>query len=78
MNYTDLSEKSLHDENSNHWFTKDRSETSSNRVSKKSLDNGVLVENLALGVNAYQNVFSLEDSKRYINTLESSKPRQNI
>jgi hypothetical protein len=72
MNYTDLSEKSLHDENSNHWFTKDRSETSSNRVSKKSLDNGVLVENLALGVNAYQNVFSLEDSKRYINTLESS------
>ena len=62
----------MNDENSNHWFTKDRSETSSNRIVKQSLDNGVLVENLALGVNAYQNVFSLEDSKRYINTLESN------
>jgi hypothetical protein len=72
MNYTDLSEKSFHDENSNHWFTKDRSETSSNRVGEKYLDNGILVENLALGVNVYQNVFSPEDSKRYINTLESN------
>ena len=48
MNYTDLSEKSFHDENSNHWFTKDRSETSSNRVGEKYLDNGILVENFAL------------------------------
>ena len=72
MNYPDLSQKSVHDENSNHWFTKDRSETSSNRVNIKSLDNGILVENLALGVNVYQNVFSLEDSKKYINTLESN------
>jgi hypothetical protein len=62
----------MNDENSNQWFTKDRSETSSNRVNKKSLDNGILVENLALGVNVYQNVFSLEDSKKYINTLESN------
>lgn len=65
-------ENMQYDENSNHWFTKDRSETSSNRVSSKLLNNGVLVENLALGVNVYQNVFSLEDSKRYINTLESN------
>jgi len=67
MKYT---ENTSQDENSNHWFTKDRSETSSNRVNAKSLDNGILVENLALGVNVYQNVFSLKDSKRYINTLE--------
>lgn len=72
MNYTDLSEKSSYDENLNPWFTKDRSETSRNRVSNRFLDNGILVENLALGVNAYQNVFSLEDSKRYIRTLESN------
>jgi hypothetical protein len=72
MNYTDLSQKTMHDENSNNWFTKDRSETSSNRINTKSLNNGILVENLALGVNVYKNVFSLEDSKRYINTLESN------
>jgi hypothetical protein len=61
-----------HDENSNHWFTKDRSETSSNRLNVKPLKNGILVENLALGVNVYQNVFSLQDSKRYIDILESN------
>jgi hypothetical protein len=66
----DFSQKLVHDENSNHWFTKDRSETASNRINTKSLNNGILVENLALGINVYKNVFSLEDSKRYINTLE--------
>jgi hypothetical protein len=72
MNYTNLENETVKDENSNHWFTKDRSETSSNRVDSKLLKNGFLVENLALGVNVYKNVFSLEDSKRYINTLESN------
>jgi hypothetical protein len=70
MNYTSLENQAVQDENSNHWFTKDRSETSSNRIDSKLLSNGVLVENLALGVNVYKNVFSPEDSKRYINTLE--------
>jgi len=65
-------ENMQYDENSNHWFTKDRSETSSNRLNVKSLKEGILVENLALGVNVYKNIFSLEDSKRYINTLESN------
>jgi hypothetical protein len=69
MNYE---QKPQYDENSNHWFTKDRSETSSNRLASKSLKDGILVENLALGVNVYKNTFSLEDSKRYINTLESN------
>lgn len=72
MNYTSLENQAVQDENSNHWFTKDRSETSSNRVDLKLLSNGVLVENLALGVNVYKNVFSPEDSKRYIDTLESN------
>jgi hypothetical protein len=70
MNYTSLENQAVQDENSNHWFTKDRSETSSNRIDSKLLSNGVLVENLALGVNVYKNVFSPEDSKRYIDTLE--------
>jgi hypothetical protein len=68
----DYNNQAHHDENANVWFTKDRSETSSNRVNTKSLKNGIVVENLALGVNVYKNTFSLEDSKRYINTLESN------
>ena len=48
-------ENMQYDENSNHWFTKDRSETSSNRLNVKSLKEGILVENLALGVNVYNN-----------------------
>jgi hypothetical protein len=59
-----------YDENSNDWFTKDRSETASNRVSIRKVDDIVSVENLALGLNVYHDVFSLDDSKRYIDTLE--------
>ena len=69
MNYK---EQTHYDENSNVWFTKDRSETSSNRLNPKPLKGGIVVENLALGVNVYKNTFSLEDSKRYINILESN------
>ena len=65
-------EQAQYDENSNVWFTKDRSETSSNRLNSKLLKDGIVVENLALGVNVYKNTFSSEDSKRYINTLESN------
>lgn len=72
MNYTTSTEETSQDENSNYWFTKDRSETSSNRVDSRTLGSDVLVENLALGVNVYKNVFLPEDAKRYINTLESN------
>jgi len=61
-----------HDENENPWFTKDRSETVSNRVPERLLDNGFSVENLALGLHVYKNTFSLDDANRYINTLESN------
>jgi hypothetical protein len=61
-----------YDENANSWFTKDRSETASNRVPSRSLKEGITVENLGLGLNFYRNTFSLEDSKRYISTLESN------
>jgi hypothetical protein len=62
----------IYDENSNHWFTKDRSETASNRVPARKLDNTVSVENLGLGLHVYHNTFSLDDANRYINTLESN------
>lgn len=61
-----------YNENSNAWFTKDRSETASNRVASRQIDSNIVVENLGLGLNLYRNTFSLEDSKRYINTLESN------
>lgn len=61
----------VYDENNNEWFTKDRSETISNRVDR-ALDSKVIVENPGLGLNIYRNTFSLEDSKRYINILESN------
>jgi hypothetical protein len=61
-----------YDENSNAWFTKDRSETASNRVALRQIDGNIVVENLGLGLNLYRNTFSLEDSKRYIDILESN------
>jgi len=62
----------IYDENETPWFTKDRSETSLNRYPSKTIGNNILVENPALGINLYRNVFSKEDSKRYIDILESN------
>lgn len=61
-----------YNENENAWFTKDRSETASNRSATKTLSNGIIVENPGLGLNIYRNVFSQDDSSRYINILESN------
>jgi hypothetical protein len=61
-----------YNENSNHWFTKDRSETSSTRVPTRKLDSAVSVENLGLGLHVYHDTFSLDDANRYINVLESN------
>lgn len=63
---------SVHDENMNPWFTKDRSETASKRIADRVLPNGVSVKNLGLGLHIYENTFSLDDANRYINTLESN------
>ena len=38
----------IYDENQNPWFTKDRSETASNRYPTKTLPNGIVVENPGL------------------------------
>ena len=61
-----------YDENETPWFTKDRSETAINRYPSKTIGNNILVENPALGINLYRNVFSREDSERYIKILESN------
>jgi hypothetical protein len=61
----------MYDENENPWFTKDRSETVSNRV-ERFLDKTILVENPGIGLNIYKNVFSADDAKRYIKVLESN------
>lgn len=62
----------MYDENSNHWFTKDRSETASNRLPLRQLNQNVSVENLGLGLHVYHDTFSLDDANRYIATLESN------
>lgn len=62
---------SIYDENENPWFTKDRSETASNRVPRVVTET-ITAENPGLGLNIYQNTFSLEDANRYINILESN------
>jgi len=62
----------MYDENSNHWFTKDRSETASNRIPTRQLNQNVSVENLGLGLHVYHDTFSLDDANRYIETLESN------
>jgi hypothetical protein len=62
----------IYDENSNDWFTKDRSETAANRIPNKEINGNIVVENLGLGLNIYRNTFSLEDANRYINVLESN------
>jgi hypothetical protein len=62
----------MYDENSNIWFTKDRSETASNRMNSKPVNQTITVENPGLGLNIYRNVFSSQDAERYIKILESN------
>jgi len=59
--------------NENDWFTKDRSETASNRKPDRHLPNNsrVTVANPALGINVYSGAISKEEGKKYIDTLES-------
>jgi hypothetical protein len=56
----------------NDWFTKDRSETSGNRMpDRASLHNpNITVANPALGVNVYSGAITKEQGKSYIDTLE--------
>lgn len=55
----------------NDWYTKDRSETSSNRMATRSLGK-IAVANPALGINVYSGAITADEAKSYINTLEHS------
>ena len=57
----------------NDWFTKDRSETSANRMQDRTaIDSSkITVSNPALGINVYSGAISKEEGQSYIDTLES-------
>jgi hypothetical protein len=63
--------------NKHDWLTKDRSETDTNRMPNRQMPTGTVVQNPALGINIYKNVFSLDDSNRIINTLETELSKNN-
>lgn len=54
----------------NNWFTKDRSETASNRMADVERNN-LSVSNPALGINVYNHAISAEQSDAVIQTLEN-------
>lgn len=56
----------------NPWLYKDRSETDSNRMPDRVMSNGTLVQNPALGVNVYKNVFDKQKADYIIQTLENN------
>jgi len=58
------------DESQNHWFVKDRSESASFRMPDKMF-NDIRVSNPGIGLNIYNNAISIENCKKYINTLEN-------
>jgi hypothetical protein len=53
------------------WFTKDRSETASNRAADRQLG-PISVLNPALGINVYRGGFTADQLQKFIDTLESS------
>lgn len=58
----------------NNWYTKDRSETASNRMpERQSMTNPkTSVANPALGVNVYSGAISVEEASQWIDILEST------
>lgn len=56
----------------NTWFTKDRSETSHNRMPSRTFRNSIEVINPALGINVYRGAITKEQGQKYIEILESS------
>jgi hypothetical protein len=65
--------------NENDWFTKDRSETASNRLADRILSTNpnVTVINPAVGINIYRGAMSKELQDNIINTLEDNLNGQN-
>ena len=59
------------EDGSEHWFNKDRSESATNRMTERKLGD-INIINPGLGLNVYQNAFSIDDINRHINTLENN------
>lgn len=57
---------------SNPWFTKDRSETDSNRMPPRKLGSSIEVLNPALGINIYRGAITKLQGAEYINVLENN------
>lgn len=55
----------------NDWYTKDRSETSLNRMPNRPLGQ-ITVANPALGINVYSGAITRNEAKSYIDTLEAA------
>lgn len=55
----------------NYWFTKDRSETDSNRMPNRNLGQ-ITVLNPALGINIYRDAFQKSQCDKYIEILEKN------
>jgi len=55
---------------SSDWHTKERDETSSNRMPTRQVSSHITVSNPGLGLNIYHDVFSQEDADRYVKVLE--------
>lgn len=58
----------------NDWFTKDRSETASNRMPNRPATTNpeITVANPAVGINVYSGAITKEQGKHYIDTLEAN------
>lgn len=59
------------DDSQSIWFTKDRSESASFRMTDKVF-NGIKVSNPGLGLNIYHNAISKNNCDKYINILENN------
>lgn len=62
---------------SNPWLTKDRSETAYNRLPDRVMPNGTIVQNPALGINVYKNIFTEDQCRDIIDTLEGNLTESN-
>lgn len=56
----------------NDWFTKDRSETASNRSPDRTLQGNISVSNPALGINIYSGAITEQQGRKYIDVLEDN------
>jgi hypothetical protein len=66
----------MYSEEENPWFTKDRSESSSNRISRNMRD--INISNPGLGLNIYENAINREDIDWVIKTLEEKLSSSSI